>query len=104
MQCARNSASNDQNSDARASSNLNIPSDMPTEHAALIHQKYAEHLHQNKLKKKKQREASKSETNQKQEYPRPPDGISPLKLGLKRISAQSAVQLTQQVLLEAYSI
>lgn len=76
---------------------------MPTEHAAMIHQKYAEHLKENKLKKKKQREASKNEANQKQEYPRPPDGISPIKLGLKRISAQSVVKLTQQVRPEFHS-
>jgi hypothetical protein len=69
----------------------------------MIHQKYAEHLNQSKLKKKKQREASKNEKNQKQEYPRPPDGISPMKLGLQRISAQSAVKLTQQVWPEFFS-
>lgn len=73
---------------------------MPTEHAAMIHEKYAEYLHQSKLKKKRQREESKRKENQKQEYPRPPEGISPMKLGLQRISEQSTVALTQQVLPE----
>jgi hypothetical protein len=68
-------------------STLNIPSDMPTEHASMVHEKYAEFMKQNKKKNEPE----------KQEYPKPAEGISPKQLGLTRNAETSKVPLTKQV-------
>lgn len=74
------------------SGNLNIPSDMPTEHTNMIREKYDEFL-----KDREERKESQRQQEQKQEYPRPPKGISPKDLGLKRDKKLSKVELTDQV-------
>ena len=50
---------------------LNIPSDMPTEHRAMIQEKYAEFMKQRGDEKKKKQQQEK----QTQDYPKPPEGI-----------------------------
>ena len=70
---------------------------MPIEHRDLVFEKYAEYLKQNAGKTGQKGGASKQ---QKQEYTKPPEGISPMKLGLHRIDSDSSVGLTKQVELE----
>ena len=72
--------------------NLNVPSDMPTEHTNMIREKYTEYL-----KEKEQQKESQQLPEQKQDYFRPPEGMSPMKLGLKRDQTESTVELTEQV-------
>ena len=81
---------------AAASSNLNVPSDMPTEHTAMIHEKYNEFLKQKRQEKEKQQQQQQKDS-QKQDYPKPPEGMSPRQLGLKRDGKLSKVELTSQV-------
>lgn len=93
---AKKRATRAKDKDSAAPSSLNVPSDMPTEHTSLIHEKYNVYL-----KQKRQEEGKAEEQQQKQEYPKPPEGRSPRKLGIKRDSEQSKVALTVQVRLFA---
>ena len=73
---------------------LNVPSEMPTEHTAMIHEKYDEYL---KQRGQKEESAVQEQQLQEKSYPRPPDGISPRQLGLKRDAELSKTELTRQV-------
>ena len=81
-------------SDPHGSKKLNIPSDMPTEHTAMIYRKYAEYQNEKQAKKSK---ASEEAELMKDDYPQPESGISPRKIGLKREEWRSKVDLTKQV-------
>ena len=74
---------------------------MPIEHRDLVFEKYAEYVKQNAGKKGQQKGTSKQ---QKQEYTKPPEGISPMKLGLHRIDSDSSVGLTRQVELDTSQV
>ena len=76
------------------SQKLNVPSEMPTEHTAMIHEKYDEYL---KQRGQKEESAVQEQQLQEKSYPRPPDGISPRQLGLKRDAELSKTELTRQV-------
>lgn len=80
-------------SDPHGSKKLNIPSDMPTEHTAMIYKKYAEYQNEKQAKSKAREEAELM----KDDYPQPEGGISPRKIGLKREEWRSTVALTKQV-------
>ena len=67
---------------------------MPTEHTAMIHEKYDEYL---KQRGQKEESAVQEQQLQEKSYPRPPDGISPRQLGLKRDAELSKTELTRQV-------
>ena len=58
----------------------------------MIREKYTEFL-----KEKEQQKESQQQSEQKQDYFRPPEAISPMKLGIKRDEMESAVELTEQV-------
>ena len=80
--------------DPAESKQLSIPSDMPTEHTAMIYRKYAEYQNEKQAKKSKAREEAEL---MKDDYPQPESGISPRKIGLKREEWLSTVALTKQV-------
>ena len=60
---------------------------MPTEHQSMIHEKYLEFMNQRKKEKKKK---------ETQDYPKPPEGKSPRKLGIIRDKMTAMVELTEQ--------
>jgi formylglycine-generating enzyme required for sulfatase activity len=64
---------------------------MPTEHQAMIKEKYDEFM------KNRQKEKKKEQEKNKQEYPKPPEGKSPKKLGMVRDDSATRVDLTRQV-------
>jgi len=74
-----------------ATAGLNVPTDMPTEHQAMIKEKYDEFMKQRQQEKKKKKE------QEKQDYPKPPEGMSPRKEGMVRDDAAAKVELTRQV-------
>ena len=70
---------------------LNIPTDMPTEHSAMIKEKYDEFMNSRQKEKKKEKE------KQKQDYPKPPEGLSPRKLAMFRDEKVAVVDITKEV-------
>jgi hypothetical protein len=90
----RNVNSEKKGPDHRLSEELNIPSDMPSEHTATIYKKYAEYRSEKQAKKNSARAEAE---HAKDDYPQPESGISPKQIGLKREEWRSIVPLTNQV-------
>jgi DNA replication initiation complex subunit (GINS family) len=74
---------------------------MPAEHREMIQKQYVEFMQQNKEKKERQRreqeEQQRQQQQQQESYPKPPEGISPKALGMKRDPATATVPLTKHV-------
>jgi hypothetical protein len=69
----------------------------------MIQEQYEKFMQQNREKKEKERQIEEEKRKAAENYPRPPEGMSPMKLGMSRNPANSTVPLTKHVSKRLYA-